>query len=90
MEAKDAERAALLVRALREWPGFDKVIRRNKSANYNYRIFEMQFGDSDDGQACDDIDGWVAVDAATGRKIVAAAKKIIAEELHSLGVKGKP
>lgn len=92
MVADNVERAALLVRALREWSEFSEAAGRTEpqSQNYSTRIFEMQFGDGDLAGGDMDVEHYLTLDAETGRKIIASACLIIKEELKAIGVEDLP
>ena len=78
-------RARILQRALKQWPNIEAASRIDAPLSpypYRRRLFEMRFGDGNDDVSI--AEGYVTVDAQTGRIIATMAKAIIEGELREL------
>ena len=91
MKAANAQRAAILVDALRNLPDITGTMRRSKPQS-TWSFFGMRLGiadlglDGSDDFGCVNIEGWIDIDIKTARLLVPLLRKLIEDELRKLGV----
>lgn len=88
MMKQNLEKALRLSRALDDWDGFEKALKKKQPRGHDSGLsMDAGYIEDDHGELVQPDHG-IVLDADTARLVLAAAKPIIEAELKKLGVDG--